>query len=235
MEHSATPRGLDQTAHIPMSSNVRMPEIRVGDRELGLYLIALAIVPLRLQELIQPALGICYLPLPPVTVGRVRLMPGESRGGLFDEFHSTQIFHVQTLHELLLVLHCSHAQFTHGSRGVVLPRVGLDEVGLVQREQGIAHENHLGRRITGHLLGEKSLNITLNIFHNFRQVSTRPFDARLAVISISSPVLGQPHRHEAAQNYVSESGIIPPPIAMSTRSVLLSTESACGTRVSLHR
>ncbi len=88
-------------------------------------------------------------------------MSGESRGGLFDKLHSTQIFPVQALHELLLVLHRFHTQFTHGSRGVVLSRVGLDKVGLVQREQRIAHENHLGGRITRHLLGEKSPNSIL--------------------------------------------------------------------------
>ncbi len=63
-------------------------------------------------------------------------MPGESLGGLFDELYSTQIFYVQTLHEPLLVFHCFHTKFTHGGRGVVLSRIGLDEVEFIQREQG---------------------------------------------------------------------------------------------------
>lgn len=125
-----------------MPGNVRVPEIRVGEGSLSLYLTVL-VVPFRLHELIQPTLGIRFFRHPPSIEIRVWLMSGESLRGLLDELYSTQIFRLQALHELFLLLHRFYSQFAHGSRGIVLPRVGLDKVGLVQREQGICHENYL--------------------------------------------------------------------------------------------
>ena len=124
-------RGLDQFAHLTMPGNVRMPEIRVAGRALSLYL-AILVIPSVSRNSFNQRWGFVISFTPPLSKSGSGSCPAKASGGLFDELYSTQIFYVQTLHELLLVFHCFHTKFTHGGLGVVLSRIGLDEVRLVQ-------------------------------------------------------------------------------------------------------